>query len=256
MDGGAEEAEQGFNNETLQRKFDELTDTLKKLKRRREELCRENEFLQKEANQTRLESQAYISYPSRRTQKCQSLIVTLSDQNQQKLEALKKQRGETLAKYQEQATELKMLIQEKEGKLAALNTEISQLREFKSQQQQQLGRRAELEKEVIRMQRQHWESQRALKADFLSEKQRHQSLAERRAQAEALTANREASCYLRSYTRQVSEENRRLRAELQQLLQRAQALRSRQSRLQAQRQRLLLEREYVTRGPRGPGPLL
>ncbi|CAB1351369.1 unnamed protein product [Coregonus sp. 'balchen'] len=83
---------------------------------------RENEFLQNEANQTRMES---------RTQKRQSAIVTLSDQNHQELEALKRQREETLNKYQEQANELKKEILEKENELALLNIEIAELREFK-----------------------------------------------------------------------------------------------------------------------------
>ncbi|XP_071779219.1 coiled-coil domain-containing protein 166 [Centroberyx gerrardi] len=246
MDGGIEEAEQDSDGETLQKEYDKMTDTLNKLKRRREELLRENDFLQNEANQTCLESQAYMSYLSKQTQKCQSLIVTLSEQNQQELEALKKQREKTLAEYQEQANEVSRLIQEKEGELAMLNTKTSQLGEFKDLKQQQLGRIAELEKEVARMRRQHLDSLRGLKAGFLSEKQRYESQAKHRVQAEALAANREASDFLQSYTRTVSEENQRLRAELQQLIQRTDALKTRQCLLQAQRQELLLDRECAT----------
>ncbi|XP_012987409.1 coiled-coil domain-containing protein 121 isoform X2 [Esox lucius] len=245
----------------LQREYDKLTDTLNNLKRNVEKLRRENEFLQNEANQTRMESQEYMSYMSKWTQKRQSAIITLSDQNHQELEALKKQREESLGKYQKQANELKKEILEKENELALLNIEIAELREFKSLQQQQLGRIAELEKEVISMHCRHSESLQALKAGFLSEKERYEAQANDTVQALTLAANREASRCLLAHTREVSSENQHLREELQQLIQRAHSLRDHQDQLQVQRQKLLLERDYVrelrclraTPGPPEPG---
>ncbi|XP_070291059.1 coiled-coil domain-containing protein 166 isoform X2 [Salvelinus sp. IW2-2015] len=218
---GVEDSEHpGSDREALlQREYDKLTDTLNNLKRKVEKLRRENEFLQNEANQTRMESQEYMSYMSKRTQKRQSAIVTLSDQNHQALEALKRQREETLDKYQEQANELKKEILEKENELALLNIEIAELREFKSLQQQQLGRIAELEREVTSMHCRHSESLQALKAGFLSEKERYEAQAKQKIQALALAANREASRCLLSHTRAVSLENQHLREELQQLIQ-------------------------------------
>ncbi|XP_042154115.1 coiled-coil domain-containing protein 166 isoform X3 [Oncorhynchus tshawytscha] len=205
--------------------------------------------------------QEYMSYMSKRTQKRQSAIVTLSDQNHQAQENLKRQREENLDKYQEQANELKKEILEKENELALLNIEIAELREFKSLQQQQLGRIAELEREVTSMHCRHSESLQALKAGFLSEKERYEAQAKQKIQALALAANREASRCLLSHTRAVSLENQHLREELQQLIQRAHSLRGLQDQLQAQRQQLLLEREYVrelrrlraTPGPTPPG---
>ncbi|XP_035639894.1 coiled-coil domain-containing protein 166 isoform X1 [Oncorhynchus keta] len=258
---GVEDSEHpGSDSEALlQREYDKLTDTLNNLKRKVEKLRRENEFLQNEANQTRMESQEYMSYMSKRTQKRQSAIVTLSDQNHQAQENLKRQREENLDKYQEQANELKKEILEKENELALLNIEIAELREFKSLQQQQLGRIAELEREVTSMHCRHSESLQALKAGFLSEKERYEAQAKQKIQALALAANREASRCLMSHTRAVSLENQHLREELQQLIQRAHSLRGLQDQLQAQRQQLLLEREYVRelrrlRATPGPTP--
>lgn len=45
-----------------------------------------------------------MSYMSKRTQRRQKAIVTLSDQNHQELENLREQREELLAKYDEQAS--------------------------------------------------------------------------------------------------------------------------------------------------------
>ncbi|CDQ69288.1 unnamed protein product [Oncorhynchus mykiss] len=55
---GVEDSEHpGSDSEALlQREYDKLTDTLNNLKRKVEKLRRENEFLQNEANQTRMES--------------------------------------------------------------------------------------------------------------------------------------------------------------------------------------------------------
>ncbi|XP_056156151.1 nestin [Lampris incognitus] len=242
-------AEEGSDREDLlQREYEELTNTLSTLKKKAERMRHENKHLQDDVSQTRVENQEYISCLSEQTQKCQSAIKTLiiRDHNHQELETLRKQREVACTKYQEQADGLKKSILEKETKLAVLNIEISQLTDVKSLQQQQLGCLVELEKQLAQMQCQHAESLQALKANFLYEKEKYQSQAKSRVQAEALAANREISRYLQSYARHVSEENRGLREELQRLIQKGSTLRARQSQLQSRRQQLLLEREYVT----------
>ncbi|KAL2079474.1 hypothetical protein ACEWY4_025218 [Coilia grayii] len=229
----------------LQKEYDILTNTLLNLKRTLENLRKENEFLQNEVNQTRMESHEYMSYMSKRTQKRQKAIVTLSDQNHQQLESLREQREELLAKYEEQACELKQKILEKENELALLNLEIAELREFKSLQQQQLSCIAELEKEVVSMRCHHSEALQALKSDFLAEKERYQTQAQKEVNDLAMAANKEASKCLLSHTQEVAQENRHLRGELQQLIQRAHALQRHQGHLRAQQRQLLLEKEYV-----------
>ncbi|XP_031441190.1 basal body-orientation factor 1 [Clupea harengus] len=229
----------------LQKEYGILTNTLLNLKRKLEQLRKENEFLQNEANQTRMESHEYMAYVSKRTQKRQKAIVTLSDQNHQQLESLSEQREKLLEKYEEQASELKQKILEKENELALLNIEIADLREFKSLQQQQLSRIAELEKEGLAMRCCHSESLQALKSDFLTKKECHQNQAQQEVNNLALAANREASECLLSHTQEVAQENECLRTELQQLIQRAHVLRTHQDRLQAQRRQLLMEKEYV-----------
>uniref|UniRef100_A0A4W4EH63 DUF4515 domain-containing protein n=1 Tax=Electrophorus electricus TaxID=8005 RepID=A0A4W4EH63_ELEEL len=221
-----------------------LTETLNTLKMRAEQLRKDNEFLQNEANQTRMESVKYMSYMAKRMQKRRSMIVTLSDQSQQELQELERQREETLQKYEEQANGRKIL--EKENELALLNLEIAELREFKSLQQQQLGRISELEQEVSAMSRRHAESLQALKSDFLKEKERYEAQAEHKVQELTLATNRASRCLL-SHMQDVTQENHRLREELQQLIQRAHALHSHQEALQTQHRQLLLEREHIQR---------
>ncbi|KAJ8007831.1 hypothetical protein DPEC_G00098280 [Dallia pectoralis] len=254
---GSENTESDREN-LLHREYDKLTDTLNNLKRNVEKLRHENEFLQNETNQTRMESQEYMAYLSKRTQKRQSAIITLSEQNRQEMDALKRQKEESSEKYQKQVNETKKEILEKENELALLKIEVADLRELKCLQQQQLGRIAELEKEVTSMTCRHSESLQALKAGFLKEKERYETQAKDKVQALALAANKEASRCLLLHTREVSSENQRLREELQNLIQRAHSLRDHQDQLQAQRQKLLLERDYVRelrslRATPGPG---
>ncbi|KAB5579160.1 hypothetical protein PHYPO_G00191930 [Pangasianodon hypophthalmus] len=229
----------------LHREYETLTETLSNLKRRAEQLRRDNEALQNEANQIRMESQEYMSYMSKWTQKRQNAIVTLCDQRQQKLEELSKQREQMVEKHEERVNGLKKEILEKENELALLNVELAELGDVKSLQQQQLDRIAELEQEVVSARYRHSETLHDLKANSLTERERYKAEAKHTVQELTLKANEEASICLLSYMRHVSEENNRLCEELQQLIQRARALRSHQQLLQTQRRQLLLEKEYV-----------
>ncbi|XP_017565716.1 coiled-coil domain-containing protein 166 [Pygocentrus nattereri] len=229
----------------LQTEYDTLTETLNLLKRRAEQLRRDNEFLQNEAYQTRMESQEYMSHMSKRTQKRQSAIVALSDQSQKELEELRRQTEETQEKHKEQANALKKEILEKEKELALLNLEIAELQEFKSLQQGQLDHIAELEREVAATHLRHSESLQAMKAAFLRERKHFEAQAKQKVQTLTLAGNREAPRCLLFHTQEVSQENQQLREELQQLIQRAHALHSHQELLRTQQRQLLLEREYM-----------
>ncbi|XP_076849609.1 coiled-coil domain-containing protein 166-like [Brachyhypopomus gauderio] len=188
--------------------------------------------------------QEFTSYMSEQTQKHQSTIAALSDQSQQELQELGRQREETVQKYEEQASGLKMMILEKKNDLALLNLEIAELREFKVAMEDQLGRIADLEQEVSAMRCRHSDALQALKSDFLMEKERYEAQAKHKVQELTLSANREASRCLLTHVQDVTQENQRLREELQQLIQRANALRSHQMALQTQHRQLLLEREH------------
>ncbi|XP_015199294.2 coiled-coil domain-containing protein 166 [Lepisosteus oculatus] len=253
---GADEAQRPATDKEvlLQKEYEQLTEALNSLRRNVEHLRRENEYLQQEAHQTRMESQEYMSYMSKRTQKRQNAIISLSDQNQVELEKLRRQREELLDTHKGQSTELKRQILEKENELSVLNLEISDMQEYKSLQQQQLGRIQELEQEVLTMRARHSESLQHLKAGFLGNKVQYESQARHEVQALAVAANREASRCLAAHTQQVAQENRQLRGELLQLIQRARDLRLHQGRLQEQGQQLLRERQYVQdlRRLRGP----
>ncbi|KAI1888617.1 hypothetical protein AGOR_G00187000 [Albula goreensis] len=229
----------------LRREYDELTHTLNDLKKKAEQLRCENDVLQTEAEKMRVDSREYTAYVTKRTQKRQSAIVTLSEQNQQELEELRHQREQEQEEHSRQANELKKQILERENELVLLKTEIEELGEIKRLQKQQLVRVAELQREMEDTNCRHTDAIQALRAQFFAEKQKYEARARQKVHALALAANKEASQCLMAHTQQVCEENQRLRKELQQLIQRAQVLHDHQEALQTQRQGLLLELEYV-----------
>ncbi|XP_029106312.1 coiled-coil domain-containing protein 166 [Scleropages formosus] len=229
----------------LQREYDALTDTLNDLRRKADTLRRENELLQEEANRTRTESQEYADYMAGKMENRQRAAAALGRHNEDELRRLRKEGEATLERYTEQANELKEEILRKEEELLSLNAEIAELMEFKNLQQEQLGRIAELQNEVVATHLSHSQSLQALKTGFLSEKERYEAQAKQKVHALTLAANREAPSCLMSHAQEVTQENQQLREELRRLIRQAQALRTQHGRLQEQRQQLLLDREHT-----------
>ncbi|TSN12245.1 Zinc fingers and homeoboxes protein 2 [Bagarius yarrelli] len=180
-----------------------------------------------------------------RVQKHNNKIVALDDLRQEELEELNNQREELVRKHKERVNGLNNKILEKENELAMLNCEIAELGDVKSLQQQQLGRIAELEQEVMSVHCHHSETLNALKDKCFNEKERCKTESKHTLREIGLKANNEASLCLLSYIEKMSEENDLLHKELQHLIQRARALRSHQQILQTKRRQLLLEKENV-----------
>ncbi|XP_056610572.1 putative uncharacterized protein DDB_G0268364 [Triplophysa dalaica] len=249
VDASAESAEQSQDQSEremlLQKEYETLTYNLNSLKTRVQQLRRENEFLQNEADKTRMESVKYISYLSKRAEKRQNAIVTLSDHSHQELEELRIQKQKMQDEHEKQTNELKMEIMQKENELALLKDEITDLRNLKTLQQQQMCRIAELENDLNVMQSFHSESVVALKAHFLEKKTNYEQEARDRLQALRTSAIREASHCLMDYTKKVYEENKHLNEILKQLVQRYQDLQRQNDHLQKQQQQLQLERNFA-----------
>ncbi|XP_048039840.1 tropomyosin-2 isoform X2 [Megalobrama amblycephala] len=188
----AERAEQDESQREmlLHIEYDTLSENLSTLKRRVEQLRKENEFLQKEVDQTRTENVEYISYLSKKAEKRQNAIVTLSDQSHQELEELQRQRQIMQDKHQEKTNEFQREILQTENQLAKLNIEIADLKEVKTLQQQHSCRIAELERELTAFQCHNSETLVALKADFIRKKKSQEQEAENTMQALTISANK------------------------------------------------------------------
>ncbi|CAB4011499.1 Hypothetical predicted protein, partial [Paramuricea clavata] len=121
----------------LSQQLETLSDELTETKRNVDELRKENEWLQEEAQQTRRESHEYMAYMARKTQKRQSAIVSLNDNNQEKLSQIQKQKEEMTAYYEQLKNELKDQMLEKETELSSAKKELTELEQYQKFQWEQ-----------------------------------------------------------------------------------------------------------------------
>ncbi|XP_078609868.1 coiled-coil domain-containing protein 166-like [Branchiostoma floridae x Branchiostoma japonicum] len=241
----AEPPEGEDREELLAKQLQSVNDELAEKKRRVEELRKENEWLQQEAHQTRVESHEYMSYMAKKTHKRQSTIVSLSDQNQKEIEKLQQEKSEVLAEYEQKKAGLRQLLLERENELAKTKKELQELDEFKKLQADQISRIKDLEREVLKMRGVHSDTLQQLKAQFLKEKSDYQHESDQRITSMGKLANKEAARCLDEHTQMIKLENRQLRHELLNLIKETRALHEHKLRLEDQRKELLREQQYA-----------
>ncbi|XP_071960781.1 coiled-coil domain-containing protein 166-like [Antedon mediterranea] len=245
-EGEVEEPAQATEKEILlKRELDSLTDELAGLKKRVDELRRENEWLQEEAHKTRVESHEYMSYMAKKAHKRQTTIITLSDQNQEEIRQINQQKESMLREYEVKKKVLREELMEKDSELAKTNKELQELDEYKKLQADQVKRIRDLEKEVMRMRGKHTDTIQKLKSKFLAEKRDFQQESDGKIQQVAQQANREALICLQDHTNKIKQENRELRHELLKLIRRSRALQEHKTDLEEQKRQLLREKQYA-----------
>lgn len=247
----ASDTEDGENNSEpsekemlLQKELEALTEELKVLKKDVEDLRQENEWLQEEAQQTRLESHEYMSYMSKKTQKRQTTIISLSDRNQKELDDIKEQKEQILKEYAEKKDALRKLMLEKEHELSIANSDLVDMEEYKTLQNDQEAEIARLEDQVSQMRGKHSEAIQKLKSHFLRDKRTYQQESDSRIQEMAQQATQEAQHCLTEHTSRIAMENRELRKELLQLIRRTRAMHHHRQELETQHKALLRELQY------------
>ncbi|XP_044286856.1 coiled-coil domain-containing protein 166-like [Varanus komodoensis] len=228
----------------LQKEYAILTEHVNTYTERVEHFQSENEFLDKEAQQIRENSKAYLAYLAKRTLKCQNAIITLNDQNRSDLAHVLKQKEELTSQYTDKEKEMRSQLIEMETKYSLMNKEVEELKPFKELQSEQLTRIRELEKELLAMKIQHSEQMHKVKSQFLQQKAEYEIKSQQEVQALAKRAEKEAVRSLIQHTKQVKAENVRLRNELLNLIKRAQGLKGIVQQLREQKEQLLRELQY------------
>ncbi|XP_048338626.1 coiled-coil domain-containing protein 166 [Sphaerodactylus townsendi] len=228
----------------LQKEYAILTEHVDTYTRRMQHFQEQNKFLDKEAQQIRENSKAYLSYLNRRTLRCQTAIVTLNDQNRADLAQVRKQKEQLITQYTDKEKEVKSQLIEMETKYSLMNKEVEELQPFKELQFEQLTRIRELEKELLAMKIQHSEQMHKVKSQFLQQKADYEMASQQKVQALAKLAEKEAVRSLIQHTKQVKAENWRLRHELLNLIKRAEVLKDFMAQLKEQQQQLLREHQY------------
>ncbi|XP_078260666.1 coiled-coil domain-containing protein 166 [Rhinoraja longicauda] len=232
---------------TLQNEYDEIVTELKQLKLKIYQLRQENEFLEKEAQQTRLETQEYIQQMAKRSEKTQNQIISLSDQNQKQLDEIRKAKEKIMAEFEARKQGLNMTQIEKETELLQINKDIESLNEYKELREMQLARIKELDEQVMVARAQHSQNLHNLKTNFNKEKNDYQHNARRMVKMLEKEANKEAVTCLIQHIEAVKDENLDLRELLVCLIRRSRVLREQQLELEEQQSQVLREREYCSK---------
>lgn len=228
----------------LQKEFGILTEHINNYTQRLEHFQEENESQDKEAQEIREITRAYLNYINRHNLRCQNAIITLNDQNSSDLEQVQKQKEELLTQYMDKEKEVKCQLVEMETKYNLMNEEMEALEPYKDLQSMQQTRIRELEKQLLIARIQHSEHMQRVKTRFLQQKNEYELESQEKVEALAKRAEKEAVHSLIQHTQQIKSENWDLRNELLSLIQQAEHLRSRTNQLLEQREQLLKELQY------------
>jgi len=222
-----------------------ITAELEKMKVTVAELRHENEFLQQESQQIRLETHEYMAYVSKKTERRQNAVITLSDHNAAQIREIHQKKEEMMKKFSEEKDRLQNTILSREAELASIKDELDNLNDYKVLQKEQRGEIAELEKQVAEMRVKHNEAVQKLKARFLEEKKTFQAEADDNLKELNKEAQKEARNCLQQHSQRIKLENRALRRELLQLIQQTRALHSHKLKLEDQKKIIIREKEYA-----------
>ncbi|XP_066489675.1 coiled-coil domain-containing protein 166-like [Tiliqua scincoides] len=228
----------------LQKEYGVLTEHVDNYTQRMEHFQDANDSLDKEAQEIRENTKAYLAYINRHNLRCQNAIITLNDQNRSDLEQVQKQKHELFSQYTDKEKEVKCQLTEMAIKYNLMNDEIDALQPFKELQSSQQTRIRELEKELLMVKIQHSEHMQKVKTRFLQQKTEYELESQEKVEALAKRAEKEAVRSLIQHAKQIKAENWQLRSELLNLIQRAEHLRARMNHLLEQREQLLRELQY------------
>jgi len=229
----------------LKAELEKINQALEKSKENVDELKKENEWLQSEAQKIRIESHEYMSYMEKKTSKRQTTIITLSDHNKQEIRNIQLQRQNMEEDFDDKKKSLENLLLEKQHLLERTNQELGDLQEYKDLQTDQLGKIRDLESQVRQMREHHTERIQQMKSDFLREKKDYQHDSDFRISSLEKKANKEAVQCLTEHTNKIKFENRELRQELLNLINTTRALNDHRTQLEDQRKQLLREQNYA-----------
>ncbi|XP_033752539.1 coiled-coil domain-containing protein 166-like [Pecten maximus] len=229
----------------LQQELVKVTSDLENARKKVEDLRKENDWLQQEANRVRNESHEYMSYMEKKTSKRQTTIITLSDHNKQQIRNILLEKEIMEKEFDERKQALEILLLEKHNSLKKTKDELADLTPLKTLQTEQLNKIKELEKEVMQMRTKHSETIQSLKSTFLRDKREFQSDSENRIATLQKKANKEAIQCLTEHTNAIKLENRNLRRELLELIKTTRAYQEHKRELEEQRKQLLREQQYA-----------
>ncbi|NXY66995.1 CC166 protein, partial [Callaeas wilsoni] len=214
---------------------------------RAEQLLQGNKCLEREAQGTQKQSQAYLSCGAKRSQDPPDMVITLNDQNCQDLAQIQAQKEELIPRYAGKEQEVRSALRDTEAEASLLDTELEELEPYRDLSLQAEQKVKTLEKELRVTRIRCAEETHAIRSRFLQEKADCEQEFHQRMQELTWRAEEVALQALIQHVEQVKAENRHLRQELLGLLQHCHVLRDAKIRLQDQQEQLLRENQCAQR---------
>ncbi|XP_069735438.1 coiled-coil domain-containing protein 166-like [Phaenicophaeus curvirostris] len=231
----------------LQKEYKILTDLMNTYMGRVESLLQENKFLEKEGKRNQKESNTYLSYATKRSQKCQNLVITLNDQNHVDLSKVQKEKEKLVSQCAAKEEELRRALKEVQTKLSLMNKEVEDLQRLfgPSIQLERMKRIKELEKELLVTKVECAEQMHKIRSEFLRAKADCERDFHRKIQAVTERAEAAAAQCAIEQIKETRAENWHLRQELLRLIQHSKVLKDTKVQLEEQQQQLLRENKYI-----------
>ncbi|NXY52254.1 CC166 protein, partial [Ceuthmochares aereus] len=231
----------------LQKEYKILTDLMNVYMGRVESLLQENKFLEKESKRNQKESNTYLSYTTKRSQKCQNLVITLNDQNHIDLSQVQKEKEKLISQCAAKEEEVRRALKEVETKLSLINKEVEDLQCLfgPSTQLERMKRIKELEKELLVTKVECAEQMHKIRSEFLQTKADCERDFHRKIQVVTERAEAAAVQYTIEQINEIRAENWHLRQELLRLIQHSKALKETKIQREEQQQQLLRENKYI-----------
>ncbi|NXB05984.1 CC166 protein, partial [Cnemophilus loriae] len=231
----------------LQEECRTLTEHLDTYLGRAEQLLQGNKRLEKEAQGTQEQSQAYLSCAAKLSQDPPDMVITLNDQNCRDLAQIQVQKEELIPRYAGKEQEVRSTLKDTEAEASLLDVELEELEPYKELSVQAEQKVKALEKELRVTRIRCAEETHAIRSRFLQEKADCEQEFHQRMQELTWRAEEVALQALIQHVEQVKAENRLLRQELLSLLQHCQLLRDAKIWLQDQQEQLLRENQCAQR---------
>ncbi|NXS23430.1 CC166 protein, partial [Mystacornis crossleyi] len=214
---------------------------------RAEQLLQGNRSLEKEAQETREQSQAYLSCRAKCSQDPPDVAITLNDRNCRDLAQIQARKEELIRRYAAKEQEVRSSLRDTEAQAALLGTELEELEPYRELLVRAEQRVQALERDLRVTRIRCAEETHAIRSRFLQEKAACEQELHQRMQQLTWRAQEVALQALIQHVERAKAENRRLRRELLGLLRHCQLLKDTKIRLQDQQEQLLRENQCAQR---------
>ncbi|XP_014747655.1 PREDICTED: coiled-coil domain-containing protein 166 [Sturnus vulgaris] len=231
----------------LQEECRTLTQHLDTYLGRAQQLLHANKRLEKEAQGTEEQSQAYLSRAAKLSQDPPGMVITLSHQNCRDLAQIQAQKDELVPRYAGKEQQVRSALEDAGAEAALLDTELAELQPYEQQKVQAEQKVKALERELRLTRIRCAEQSHGARSGFVRDKARCEQELQLRMQELTWGAEEVALQALMQHVQQVKAENRLLRRELQGLLQHCQLLRDTQRQRHDQHEQLLRELQCARR---------